>query len=177
MSQWVINSGRRQISKRKKGKIYLIVFAALLMILLILLGYLVYIRYKEKGEGVESAYVDPDAGSWEAGVDAPKEEEGHILIPGYTGAQMKEGDRVLKLRIGNPKENSCYLKASLKLMDGTVLYESGLLKPGTGFDEIELNQTLSAGEYEALVHYKGYTLEDEKELNSSDSAFTLTVNP
>lgn len=162
---------------KKRRKKYIVILTCLRVILLVLLGYLLYTRYREKEEGGGSAYVDPDAESWDAGVDPPQEEEGSILIPGYTGAWMNEGDMVLKLRIGNPKENTCYLKAALKLEDGTVLYESELLKPGTGFDEIELNQTLSAGEYEALVHYQGYTMEDQKELNSSDSAFTLTVNP
>ena len=58
------------------------------------------------------------------------------------------------------------------------MYESGLLEPGTGFEQIELNQTLEAGTYEALVHYQGYSMDEERsELNASDSAFTLTVTP
>ena len=91
---------------------------------------------------------------------------------------MQAGDRTLKLSIGNPAENTCYLKATLMLEDGTVLYESGLLEPGKGMEEIELNQTLEAGTYEAMVRYQGYSMdESQSELNSSDSGFTLTVNP
>lgn len=164
-------------SVKQRRRKHTVILIGLLAALLIVLGYLCYIQYLEGGERDGSAYVDPDAKSWDAEVDTPDDTEGRILIPGYTEAQMNAGDMSLKLRIGNPKENTCYLKAVLRLEDGTVLYESGLLEPGTGFDEIELDQTLEAGEYQAAVHYQGYTLEDSKELNSSDSAFTLTVNP
>lgn len=59
-----------------------------------------------------------------------------------------------------------------------MLFESGLLEPGTGFEQIELTQTLEAGTYEAWVHYQGYSMDEEPELlNASDSAFTLTVTP
>lgn len=98
------------------------------------------------------------------------------MIPGYSMAQMKAGDTVLALRVGNPAENTCYLKATLKLEDGTVLYESDLLEPGTGFEELTLTQTLEAGSYDAMVHYQGYSMDDpETPLNSCDSAFPLNV--
>lgn len=55
--------------------------------------------------------------------------------------------------------------------DGTVLYESGLIEPGKGFEKITLNQTLAAGTYEAMVHYQGVSMdENQRALNSSDSA-------
>jgi hypothetical protein len=45
-----------------------------------------------------------------------------------------------------------------------------------GYEEVELTQTLEAGEYEAFVHYQGYSMDEEKEmLNSCDSAFVLNA--
>lgn len=168
----------KRMSVRQKRNKYLAVLSIILAILLGIAGYLAYTRFQEKPEAKGNAYVDPGASDWDAQVEPPDEEEDRILIPGYSGAQMNAGETKLGLRIGNPEENTCYLKAILQLEDGTALYESGLLKPGTGFDEIELNQTLEAGEYQALVRYTGYTMEEEpRELNSSDSAFVLTVNP
>lgn len=125
-----------------------------------------------------SAYVDPDAAAWDDGIDSDEPEEERILVPGYSGATMAAGETTLRLRIGNPGENKCYLTATLMLADGTLLYESGLLEPGTGFEQVELNQTLEAGTYEAMVHYQGYSMDEARsELNGSDSAFTLTVTP
>lgn len=89
---------------------------------------------------------------------------------------MKTGDTTLNLRVGNPSGNTCYLKATVMLDDGTTLYTSGLLEPGKGFESITLTQTLTTGSYDARVHYQAYTLDDKKTpLNSADSAFTLTV--
>ncbi len=168
--------------KKKKGDTNRRCMIVLLIILIILLIVAIAIWMHQhdyvKPENEGGTYIDPDASSWDDGIDDSGEIEGRILVPGYSGAQMNEGDTVLSLRIGNPEENTCYLKATLQLADGTVLYESGLIEPGKGFEEIELNQTLEAGSYEAVVHFQGYTMDDEpKELNSSDSAFTLTVLP
>ena len=136
-----------------------------------------YVQRPTEPQPGGSAYVDKNAEDWEVQVETPEETTlGKILIPGYGGASMREGDTTLSLRVGNPEENTCYLKATLQLEDGTVLFESGLLKPGKGFEQIPLNQTLTAGVYQAVVHYQGYTMEEQPEaLNSCDSAVTLTV--
>lgn len=139
-------------------------------------GYWAYTYFSARPDAGGSAYVDPNASAWDDGLDGPEKIEEKILIPGYSGAQMNAGDMELRLSIGNPKENTCYLEATLMLEDGTVLYESGLLGPGKGFEKVRLEQSLSAGVYQAVVHYQGYAMDDgQKELNSSDSAFTLTV--
>ena len=152
----------------------------LIVILIAGIAAAVYFSRQKDPETGGNAYVDADASAWDDGIDTeePREITENILVPGYSGAEMKAGDTTLSLRIGNPEENTCYLQATLQLEDGTVLYESGLLEPGTGFEQIELNQTLEAGTYEALVHYQGYSMDEERsELNASDSAFTLTVTP
>lgn len=140
-------------------------------------GVALYVQRSPEPQPGANAYVDPNAEDWEVQVDTPEETElGKMLIPGYGGATMREGDAVLSLRVGNPEDNTCYLKATLKLEDGTVLYESGLLEPGKGFEQIPLNQTLAAGVYQAVVHYQGYTMEEQPQaMNSCDCAFTLTV--
>ena len=163
---------------KKKG--YWTLLVLLIVILIAGIAAAVYFSRQKDPETGGNAYVDADASAWDDGIDTeePREITENILVPGYSGAEMKAGDTTLSLRIGNPEENTCYLQATLQLEDGTVLYESGLLEPGTGFEQIELNQTLEAGTYEALVHYQGYSMDEERsELNASDSAFTLTVTP
>lgn len=163
--------------KKGTGNIYAGIIIVLLILLIGVGGYLIFnqISGKSKVEGT-SGHVDGEASEWDDGLSAPSEIEGRILVPGYSGAKMAVGDTTLKLRIGNPAENTCYLQATLQLEDGTVLYESGLIEPGKGFDEITLTQSLEAGEYDAYVHYQGYSMDEEPQiLNSCDSAFTLVV--
>ena len=165
-------------SKNRKRKTYNSIVIFLLILLILFVGILAYIIIKDKNQEMvgSSAHIDRDATEWDDGIDNENESEGRILVPGYSGAKMKNGDKVLNLRIGNPKENTCYLQATLQLADGTVLYESGLIEPGKGYDSVELNQTLGVGEYEAFVHYQGYSMDESKEqLNSCDSAFILKV--
>lgn len=167
-------------ARRKRTGYY--PYWGLLVILIVVLcagiaAALYFTRQEEPAGG--NASVDPNASAWDDGIDSSGTEiTENILVPGYSGAEMKAGDTTLKLRIGNPEENTCYLQATLQLEDGTVLYESGLLEPGTGFEQVELDQTLEAGTYEALVHYQGYSMDEEQsQLNGADSAFTLTVTP
>ena len=165
---------------KDKKKRYWTLLVLFIVILIAGIAAAVYFSRQKDPETGGNAYVDADASAWDDGIDTeePREITENILVPGYSGAEMKAGDTTLSLRIGNPEENTCYLQATLQLEDGTVLYESGLLEPGTGFEQIELNQTLEAGTYEALVHYQGYSMDEERsELNASDSAFTLTVTP
>ena len=164
---------------RRKGKsnsTFKILVVLLLLLILALGAFLAYQVMNNDEVSGSSAYVAEDTSEWDDGIEQETEITGRILVPGYSGAKMKAGDKVLALRIGNPKENTCYLKATLQLEDGTVLYESELIEPGKGYDSIELIQTLEVGEYEAFVHYQGYSMDENREqLNSCDSAFILKV--
>jgi hypothetical protein len=146
------------------------------VLLLIAAGVLAWrLWFAPSGDG-PAGNIDPNAAAWDDQLSAPTAAQGSIQIPGYTAAAMHAGDDSLALRIGNPAENTCYLQATLKLEDGTVLFTSGLLEPGTGFETVPLSQQLSPGTYSAYVHYQGYSLDDKKTpLNSADSAFVLTV--
>lgn len=157
-------------------KSYKMIIIILIVLLLGVVAFLVFDLSKKDRTPGSSAYIDGEASEWDVGIDDDAEIEGRILVPGYSGAKMKTGDTILALKVGNPKENTCYLKATVQLEDGTVLYESGLIEPGMGYDEIELKQTLEPGEYNAYVHYQGYSLAENPEmLNSCDSAFVLKV--
>ncbi len=146
-------------------------------------GYVVYLMSgsqkpaEEKAQGVVGRITD----GWDDGIsddtDGSSQAKGGTRIPGYSAAYMNEGDMSLVLRVGNPPENTVGLIATVRLEDGTVLYESPVLKPGQGLEEIPLNQTLSKGEYNAQVYYQCVLLDDEHTpLNAAVSAFKLYVN-
>ena len=129
---------------------------------------------EEKGEGVVGVIVD----DWETGIEdnTNSEERRGTQIPGYSSAEMNEGDTTLRIKIGNPKENGVGLYATFKLFDGTVLYESPLLEPGQGLDEIPLSQTVKKGTYDAMVVYQCVALNAEHTpLNAAESGLKLIV--
>lgn len=134
-----------QETKKRKSTLLVV----LLLICILVLGILLVFQMKQKNEKVvgSNGHVDASASDWDDNLSAPSEIEGRILVPGYSGATMAAGDTTLSLRIGNPEENTCYLQATLQLEDGTVLFESDLIEPGKGFDEIALSQTLEPGSY------------------------------
>ena len=127
-----------------------------------------------ENDGVVGVITD----DWDPGIEKPTQaQKPGTQIPGYSYAEMNAGDTTLKLSIGNPKENEVGMFATLKLKDGTVLYESPLLNPGQGLTDVPLLQTLEKGSYDAIVVYQCVTL-DEKHtpLNAAESGFTLVVN-
>lgn len=77
--------------------------------------------------------------------------------------------------LGNPADNDCIFVIVLKLEDGTKLFESQELKPGEGLENITLDQELEAGEYQAVIEYKCYSLEDKSPLNGGSAEFKLYV--
>ena len=105
--------------------------------------------------------------AWDVDIEEeePSEEKG-ILIPGYTSMVMKANTKEQTVSIG---------VIVLKLEDGTKLFESQELKPGEGLENITLDQELEAGEYQAVIEYKCYSLEDKSPLNGGSAEFKLYV--
>lgn len=141
------------------------------------IGVFVYNRFNDKKKQEDTnGVVGIISDGWDTGLDDKPTESVGIQIPGYSMAEMKEGDTSLHLSIGNPENNSCGFYATLMLEDGTILYKSELLNPGYGLTEIPLSKTLKKGEYTAIVNYRCVTLDDtHAPLNSAESEFKLIV--
>lgn len=161
----------------KKKKKLLIVHAILLAVILAVGGVAVYNNFFTEEPQKSNGVVGQISSDWDTGMeDETPDKSTGVQIPGYGTAEMKSGDASLHLSIGNPKANECGFYATLKLEDGTVLYESELLKPGYGLTEVPLSQTLEKGEYTAIVYYECVTLDEEHTpMNSAESEFTLIV--
>ena len=165
-------------AKEKSNKKLLIIIIAILVVAALAVGgVVVYNSFFAEKPTPSNGVVGKITDGWDTGLEdetAPKSQ--CIQIPGYGTAVMTAGDESLSLSIGNPKDNKCGFYATLKLEDGTVLYESELIKPGYGLTEVPLKQTLKAGEYTAMVVYKCVTLdENETPLNSAESELKLIV--
>ncbi|MGN1479096.1 MAG: hypothetical protein ACI4XH_04960 [Acutalibacteraceae bacterium] len=166
------------IKQKSKKKLFIVVIVILIIAILVIGGVVLYNNFFTAEDPTPSkGVVGVISDGWDTGLEdktAPPSQG--IQIPGYGTAVMKAGDKSLHLSIGNPKSNKCGFYATLKLADGTVLYKSELLEPGYGLTEVPLSQTLSAGEYTAMVYYQCVTLDEEHSpLNSAESEFKLIV--
>lgn len=164
-------------NKSKKRELIIIITAFVVVIAMILAGIIIYNTYLKEDENKSENVAGLISDGWDTGIENSGSGAGNILVPGYSAAEMNAGDTTLKLSIGNPKDNTCGFYATLMLKDGTILYESELLKPGYGLEEVPLSQTLEKGEYDAVVLYQCVTLDEEETyMNSAESAFKLYVN-
>ena len=168
---------RKGLKKNYTTKVFVLIILALAGVIAVLAG--MYLRNRQPEPG---AYPSGYVTSWS--VDIPEEvqeqvqsqSQEQILAPGYGNMSAEAGADTLRISIGNPPENHCYLQASLVMEDGTVLFTSGLLEPGTGYTEIPLSRKLDPGEYNVYVRYQGFAMDSSRsELNSIESAFVLTV--
>ena len=164
-------------NKSKKKIIIAVIIAA--VILIGTAGVLIFSGvFSPKFDTDHKGVVGVVSDDWDTGLkEESSDTKPGTQIPGYSTAEMKEGDTTLTLSIGNPKANSVGFFATLKLQNGDVLYESELLEPGQGLTEIPLTHTLSKGTYDAAVVYKCVLLDEENTpLNAAESVFKLIVN-
>lgn len=165
----------------KNKKIYIAIIAALIVTIGALSAVLIYNNINSQPAAPTQGVVGEIRTDWDTGIDenskgSDNTKKTGVQIPGYSTAEMNVGDTSLHISIGNPKSNTCGLYATLRLSDGTVLYKSDLLEPGSGLTDVPLSKSLEKGEYQAMVLYECVTLDDShQKLNSAESEFTLKV--
>lgn len=82
-----------------------------------------------------------------------------------------------KVALLNPDGNECYFKYTLTLSENNqVVYQSGLIKPGTAVVEWYLNTDLAPGEYDATLQVETSDLQDyTQKANGSNFKVKVTV--
>ena len=100
-----------------------------------------------------------------------------IAIPGYEMLEMKAGSKEQSLCMPNPPQNCCYFQIALYLEDGTLLWQSELVEPGTTSKPIVLTKALDKDMYpNAILRYSCYRMdEDLTPLNGAETKLTLRV--
>lgn len=151
----------------------LIIIVGIVATAIAVAGIAFFASYDRKKWANTSAEVVP----WDVKIEEEKEtsKEDEILIPGYVSMAMDANTREQTVSIGNPADNNCLFIIVLKLLDGTILYESEYLRPGEGLKKITINQELDSGEYQAVIEYKCYSIEDKSPLNGGNVEFQLIV--
>lgn len=86
---------------------------------------------------------------------------GGIEIPGYSEIRIPQGETQVSVNFYNPESNSVYFEISLSLAETEEeIYKSKLLSPGQHLYEIDLLSSLDAGEYEMIITYNTYAMDD-----------------
>ncbi len=100
----------------------------------------------------------------------------YISVPGFESLTIDADSTDAEVDLYNPDNNECYFEISIILPDtGEELYKSKYISPGQHLYSIELNTKLEKGEYDAVLHYSTYSLEDYSPLNGANIPFTLTA--
>lgn len=118
--------------------------------------------------------IDPSNESTTATVDKNPDS---IAIPGYEMLELKASSKEQSLCMPNPPQNCCYFQIALYLEDGTFLWQSELIEPGTTSKPIVLSKALDKGMYpNAILRYSCYRMdEDLTPLNGAETKLTLWV--
>ena len=73
---------------------------------------------------------------------------GSISAPGFEMLELAADTAPQGFAFSNPAQNNCYMKISLVLQDGTVLWTSKPTAPGAATDEVVLAKPLAPGRYD-----------------------------
>lgn len=108
---------------------------------------------------------------------AAEPNENSIAIPGYEGITLKANVLKQDIAFNNPTQNTCYFVITLYLEDGTILWESDYIEPGSSSVPIVLTQELDSGTYpNAVLKYDCFKMNAEKTpLNGAETKLTLRV--
>lgn len=100
-----------------------------------------------------------------------------IAIPGYEMLELKAGSKEQSLCMPNPPQNCCYFQITLSLEDGTLLWQSELIAPGTNSKPMVLSKALEKGMYpNAVLRYSCYSQDENlSPLNGAETKLTLWV--
>lgn len=106
---------------------------------------------------------------------AIEKNEDSISIPGYEGLTLKANSLKQDVALKNPPQNTCYFVIALYLDDGTLLWESDYIEPGSNSAPIVLTRELSKGTYpNAILKYSCFKMDEEKTpLNGAETKLML----
>lgn len=158
--------------KSKKSNILLQWFVALLILM-------IFFPLKQcSSNSGSSIALSPDnhAAEWNGNQSLPlqtRQTDGGIAIPGFNELTFYAEQKQQQVNLYNPATNDCFFLMTL-FVNEEQLWKSGYVAPGTGFYEIELDNSLRVGEYNGYLKIQCFR-ENGEELNSAKVNFHLYV--
>lgn len=84
-----------------------------------------------------------------------------ILLPGFDVLEMNDATQEVEAALLNPEGNECFFQFSITLKsDGTELYRTDLIKPGTAVTKFKINKKLEKGRYPIVITVETSDLKD-----------------
>lgn len=102
---------------------------------------------------------------------------GNTHLPAYGSLTFTAGTKEQETVLQNPGENTCLIRISLILKDGTTVYTSELVKPGYYTKPITLIAPMERGIYrDVTMKYECFTDDENKSpLNGATTKLNITV--
>lgn len=162
------------MNKMKKTSVPLIVLIALLVIAAVVIVVLLV-----RGNTPEVPDTPMVIGGGEPIPEAqnvPKD-VGNTHLPAYGSLTFTAGTKEQETVLQNPGENTCLIRISLILADGTTVYTSELVKPGYYTKPITLIAPMERGVYrDVTMKYECFTDDDaQTPLNGATTKLDITV--
>ena len=159
-----------QRNKKQKVNIkkILIIYLVALTVIAIVIGVLI-IFFSQNAQS-------PNAPTHDQSSAVIEKREDTISIPGYEGLTLKADTLQQTVSLNNPEQNACLFIIGLYLEDGTMLWQSDYIEPGSVSSPIVLIEALQKGTYHAVLRYSCFKMDGEKTpLNGAETKLTLRV--
>lgn len=155
-------------TERKRMPIVICIVAAVLLVVIVAL--MLIGRSKKVQAKLPNGETEQQSGVVEKNKDS-------ISIPGYEGITLKADSKEQEIGFPNPAQNTCYFQITLMLEDETILWQSGLVKPGEISEPIMLEKPLAAGTYpNSILKFDCYTMDGTmRALNGAATKMTIHV--
>lgn len=160
----------------KKKIVSAAVVLLLLAVVVMLLGW--YLQKDPPADsGTQSSLaVESGAEEWSGSLaDTGQSGMGGTKIPGYDTITFPADSKQVRLTLPNDAENNCYLQYTL-LLEGEVLYTSGLIEPGKAVKDLKLNRSLEQGTYQLTIQVQPYSLDDRQPQVNANVRAKLVVS-
>lgn len=130
---------------KKLSPVILRVIIAVLALALIGSGITIGVLLNDRLKASETPVYGEDGKPVEGPVEKNR---GTISAPGFEMLELTADTAAQGFSLANPVQNNCYMKISIVLEDGTVLWTSRVTAPGGATDEVVLSPTLAEGRYD-----------------------------
>ena len=157
----------------EKAKIKVLI--SIIIVLLLLIGAGIYIFLNHETETPPNIQPDESAVEYagdKATYHMPNGQKG-IAIPGIESLVFQKDTTAQKVNFFNPDGNDCLFLMTL-YVDEDEYWHSGYCAAGTGYYDIELNNSLAEGDYSACLNIQCYR-QDGTALNGANVEFNLYV--
>ena len=154
-------------------KKYKFVFLVIILVPVCMVGYFLWKSSINDTSTIPKGLPEAEAEKWKS----KEKDKELVFISLNTNLTMKQGDKEANLSLINPPYSAYDFRITIVLKNDpeTVLYESDLVKPETFYQTVEFQESLSTGNYDAVVYYTFYKETEDDVLGTYDVPITIKV--